>query len=159
MAKPLLTLDIMGDIQLSRGLSRFADNVKDLSKPFREIVKQFHEIESQQFASEGGRGSGGWAPLAPITREQKAREGFPSRILVRTRLLLESLTGKNPWSIMDVKPLELRVGTKLEYGRYHQEGTRHMPKRPVIDLTERDKMSFMKTIQRYLVQKIRTEIK
>lgn len=154
MAQPILTLDIMGDKQLARGLSRFADDVKDLKEPFREIVKQFYEIEEKQFQSEGGYGSGGWKPLSPRTVELKRKAGFPNKILVREKFLMESLTGKNPWSIAEVRPLEMRVGSKLEYARFHQKGTSTMPARPVIDLTEGDKMTFMKTIQRYLVNQI-----
>lgn len=154
MAQPVLTLDIMGDEQLVRGLSRFADDVKDLREPFREIVKEFHKIEQKQFQSEGGYGSGGWAPLSPRTVELKQRAGFPDKILVRERFLIESLTGETPWSITEVRPLEMRVGSKLEYARFHQKGTGAMPARPVIDLTEGDKMTFMKTIQRYLVNQI-----
>lgn len=155
MAQPILTLDIMGDTQLSRGLSRFADDAKDLKEPFREIVKLFHEIEEKQFQSEGGYGSGGWAPLAPSTVEAKQKAGFPDKILVRTRVLMESMMGKNPWTVTEVRSLELRMGSKLEYARFHQKGAPGMPARPVIDLTEGDKMSFMKTIQRYLVQQMR----
>lgn len=154
MTQPILTLDVMGDEQISRGFSRFADDVRDLREPFREIVKQFHGIELKQFESEGGYGSGGWRPLAPSTAEQKRREGFPDRILTRTRLLVESLTGQNPWSIAEIRPLEMRVGSRLECARFHQKGTGRMPARPVIDLTEGDKMNFMKTIQRYLVNQI-----
>ncbi len=153
MAEPLLTIDVMGDEQLARGLSRFADDVRDLREPFREIVKQFHKIEGKQFESEGKYGSGGWRPLAPSTAEQKRREGFPDKILVREKHLMESLTGETPWSMVEVRPLEMRVGTKLDYAAYHQQG-RGVPKRPIINLTEKDKMDFMKIIQRYLVNQV-----
>lgn len=157
MAGPLLNIDVMGDVQLSRGFSRFAEDVKDLSEPFREIVRQFKGIEQKQFNTEGGYGSGGWKPLAPSTVEHKEREGFSAKILVRTGLLMESLTGESPWTIAEVRPLELRLGTKLEYALLHQKGTSRMPARPVIDLTEKDKMDFMKTIQRYLVKNMKKE--
>ena len=153
MAGPLITIDIMGDKQLVRGFSRFADEVKDLREPFGEIVKQFHAIEQKQFETEGGYGSGGWHPLASSTLERKRREGFPNKILVRTRQLMDSLTGKSSASVVESRPLQLRIGTTLGYARIHQQGL-GLPTRPVIDLTEGDKMAFMKTIQRYLVNQI-----
>lgn len=152
MAGFVLTFDVDGDTQVARGFSRFADNVKDLSDAFREIAKDFHESEERQFDTEGGYGAGGWAPLAPSTIESKARRGFPDRILVRTGQLRDSLMGRGPRAVEVVRPLELRVGTELDYARYHQRGTRRMPARPVIMLPEEQKTRMHKTIHRYLVK-------
>lgn len=158
MPQPILTFDVMGDVQLSRGLSRFADDVKDLREPFREIVKQFHKIEKQQFDSEGGYGSGGWTPLSPATIEQKARVGFPDKILVRTGALRNSLVGETGESEIEIRPLQMRKRVKLRYAIYHQTSTSRMPARPLIQLTEKDKMDFMKTIQRYLVKQAKERL-
>ncbi len=147
-----LRVDVAGDVQLARSFSRFADDVKDLSDAFREIAKDFHEVvERKQFESEGSYGSGGWAALSPDYAEQKARD-FPGRpLLVRTGLMKESLLGENPWSIEDIQPLQMKVGTKLEYAIYHQKKTSKMPARPVIDLTEEDKRRFTHIIHKSLV--------
>jgi len=158
MAQPfLLSIDVAGDKQLQRGLSRFGKDVKDLKEPFREIVKDFHQIMEEQFDTEGGYGSGGWKPLTPATTDQKARYGFPSSILVRTGLLKESLLGGNPWSIESVKPLELKLGTKVPYSIYHQKGGGRLPERPIIQLTDGDKTRWMKIIHKYLVTQIKKE--
>ncbi len=37
MPEPILTFEVDGDVQLARGFSRFADDVKDLRVPFRGI--------------------------------------------------------------------------------------------------------------------------
>lgn len=151
MSQPLLVFDVMGDVQLARGFSRFTDDIKDLRDAFKEIVKTFHKIEEKQFDTEGGYGSGGWTPLALSTIARKARGGFPDRMLVRTGDLRASVLGKGPYAIEEIRPLELRMGTSLTYARYHQQG-RGVSARPVIQLTEDDKKSFMKSIQRYLVK-------
>jgi len=158
MAAPfVLSLDIAGDQQLSRGLSRFADDVKDLREPFREIVKDFHEVEKKQFESEGGYGSGGWDALSSSTLKQKERAGFPSTIMVRTGELKDSLTGSNPGAIEEVKPLYLKVGTTVHYALYHQKGRGRPPRRPLIDLTEADKTRWMKFVHKYLVRKMKQD--
>lgn len=155
MAKPLtLSFEVMGTQEISRGFSRFADKVKDLSDAFREIVKDFHEGERRQFETGGGYGAGGWKPLAPSTVAFKSRYGLPSQVLVRTGLLRESLIGENPWSIAEVRKLEAIMGTKLTYGRYHQTGTEQMPDRPVIMLPEEQKTRWTKIIHKHLVQQL-----
>ena len=160
MAQPFVfSLDIAGDKQLQRGLSRFGEDVKDLREPFREIVKDFHEIERKQFDSEGGYGSGGWKALAPSTLKQKERAGFPTTIMVRTGKLKESLISKTGDTVEEVRPLELRVGTEVSYAIYHQSTTPRtkLPRRPLIDLTEADKKRWMKIFQRYLVKEMKKE--
>lgn len=156
MAQPLLTFEVMGEVQLSRGLSRFAEDVKDLREPFREIIQQLYDIERQQFDTEGGRAES-WQPLAPSTVERKERGGFGSKILVRTEAMESSLTGQTTDTRVEVQPLLMRFGTKVPYAGYHQTGTTHMPARPVIKLIESDKLAIMKTLHRYLVKQAKKE--
>ena len=155
MAGFQLSFEVMGDKQVARGFSRFAGEVKDISDAFREIAKDFKEIEKKQFDSEGGYGSGGWKPLAASTLRQKARLGHPSDILVATGAMRDSLVGNTGDTIEEVKPKSLRVGTKRGYARYHQKSA--SKRRPVIELTSGDKTRWSKIIQRYLVKNIKKE--
>jgi len=152
-----LQFDVMGDQQVVRSFSRFAESVKDLSEPFREIVRDFHEIEKKQFESEGGYGSGGWQPLASSTIEEKQRRGFPLQIMVRTGDLRDVLTGGKS-GYEDIKPLELKI-MMLAYGKYHQSTAPRtkLPRRPLIELTEGDKTRWTKIIHQYLVKEARRE--
>lgn len=144
-------LTVSGDTQLMRGLSRFSEGIKDLTPAFREIVKDFKEIERKQFDSSGSYGSGGWAPLSPRYAAWKDAN-YPGRgVLVRSGLMMESLTSTNPWTIEEIKPLSLRVGTSIPYARYHQKGGGRLPRRPIVDLTEADKTRWMKFLQAQLV--------
>ena len=158
MAGFQFVIDVAGDTQVMRGFSRMADNVKDLSDAFREIVQDFHEIvETQQFESEGRYGSGGWAPLKPEYAERKEKEYPGAPIMVRTGLLKESLLGQNPYAREDIKPLEMKVGTQVFYAKFHQKGTKKMSARPLIQLTQSDKTRWHKIIHRYLVEQARAE--
>jgi phage gpG-like protein len=152
-----ITFSIAGDEQLKRSLSRFGEHAKDLSEPFREIVKDFHKIEKKQFETEGGYGSGGWQPLSPRYAEWKSKK-FPGRpIMVLGGLLKESLLGNSPYSIEIVTPKSMDVGTVVNYAIYHQKGTPKMSARQLIQLTEEDKRRWIKFIQVYLVKQARAE--
>lgn len=145
----MFEFEVMGDKQVARGFSRFADDVKDLREPFQEIVKDFREIEKKQFSSEGGYGSGGWGPLASSTIEEKQRGGFPLQIMVRTGDLRDVMTGVKS-GYEDIKPLEMKI-MMLAIGKYHQTGTKRMPARPLVQLTEADKTRWTKIIHQHLV--------
>jgi len=157
MAEFKLTFEVDGDVQLERSFARFAENVKDAREPFREIAIDFHEIEREQFESEGGRGSGGWKPLSHDYAEWKA-ENFPgAKIMVQSGLLKGSLTGENPWSIESIEPLQMTLGTKLGYAKYHQRGGRKLPQRWLIDLTESDKKRWTDIFHSWLVKQANKE--
>lgn len=90
--------------------------------------------------------------MSPKYAEQKERD-YPGRqILVRTGKLKASLTGKTVDTIRIIHPLQMALGTTIPYAGYHQRGTPTMPRRPVVELTEQDKRSWTKIIQRFLVE-------
>lgn len=151
----VFTFEVDGQVEIARGFSRFADDVKDLSPAFREMVKDFHEGEKRQFESGGHYGAGGWRPLAPSTLERKAREGFPSDILVRTGELKASLVSGGGHAVEEVRELSMKVGTDLKYGIHHQRGTSRMPARPIIRLPEEQKTRWHKIIHKFLVQRMK----
>lgn len=149
----VLNFDVAGEEQVRRGFSRFADDVKDLRPAFREIVNDFAEISGKQFSTEGRYGSGGWAPLSAEYAKWKTKH-YPSRpILVLSGRLRESMIGSNE-TIRDIQHLTLRMGSKVPYALYHQEGTKYMPARKPIQLTDDDKKRWTKYIHTFLVQSI-----
>jgi phage gpG-like protein len=150
-----LTFDVAGDVQLQRSFSRFTEDVKDYSPAFRAIAVEFFKGEEQQFASGGRSGSGGWAPLAPSTLAHKRLMGYPPDILVRTGALRDALSKITGDTIREVDPLQLRLGTTLPYGMYHQKGTTVFPARPPIQLNERQKVAWTKLIHLHLIRSAR----
>lgn len=149
-----LQFQVAGDVQLSRGIERFADDVKDLRKPFKEIAASFKKIEEKQFGSQGGYGSGGWAALRESTIARKERGGYPMTIMVRSGALRDSLTKGASGAIVEIHPLDLTLGTGLPHAIFHQKGI-GVVARPLIQLTEQDKRDWMKILQKYLVTQAR----
>lgn len=150
-----LQFDVMGDQQVLRGFSRLAESCKDFSEPFKDILKDFREIEKKQFSSQGGYGSGGWKPLKDSTVRQKQILGYPEQILVRSGELRDVMTGLRS-GYEEVEPLEMRIMT-LSFGKYHQKGTTKMAARPLVQLTEDDKKRWTKIIHTYLITQYRKE--
>lgn len=150
---------VLGETQLSRSLDRWANTVIDATPAFAQILNHMKEQVSEQFASEGGRGSGGWAELKPETIDFKSRMGYPLEILHRTLALKYSLTAKgNPdGGVATVGPNSLVYGTEIEYAIYHQKGApnANLPVRKVIDFTEEDRQSMVKILQTYVIEQSR----
>lgn len=135
-------------VQLHRAIKLFADGVSDLRPAWPEIIDMFHAIEKEQFQTEGGAGdSGPWVALSPRYAATKGGGG----ILVRSGALMASLTGGSGELREETKD-SLRIGSGVKYGLYHQLGTRRMPQRKVIDLSERNKARLMRVLQGYLVR-------
>lgn len=98
-----------------------------------EVEEETRERFAQQVASTGAA----WAPLAPSTIAKKGH----SRILVETGRLGVSLTQPgHPDAITEIvdEPGQggFSRGTGVEYAGFHQAGTKRMPARPPVGVTE-----------------------
>ncbi len=143
-----ISLSVFGDEQISRDLLRFGENAMDMTDAFQSLATDFYAMEARQFATQGGFGSGGWAPLAPSTR---AKKGTGSRILVDSGALKGSLTGPGSGSIRKITPDEMEVGTSISYAQYHQHGTSRMPMRKPVELRAVDKVRWVKVLQGHII--------
>ena len=117
-------------------LKSLISKAKDFSAVYKEIAKSFYQFQERQFRS-GGAEIGGWKPLAKSTLRQKFRLGYPPDILVRTGRLMRSLASKTTDTIEEITSRDLRIGTGIPYAIYHQKGTKKMPARPLIALTQK----------------------
>lgn len=151
--QPMLTFEVAGEVQLRRAFSRFGDGVTDLRAPFTGIADDFEKMSERIFASEGSTGGRGqWAPLTQAYAARKAKIAPGKSILRLTDRLWRSLTGRNSAdAIRSIKKDELRLGSKVPYGLYHQDARSPRTKRRPIDLAERDKRRWGKIVQRHLV--------
>lgn len=148
------TGDISGDVQLDRAFNRLDHFISDLRSVWPEVAKTFYEIEAEQFGSEGSKGaSGKWSALSPAYAKFKAIQ-FPGQPILRaTNSLFESLTGPEAAdSIFRAEPTELVIGSKAPYALTHQRGSKRLPARPPISLSENDKRKLQKSIQSQLVK-------
>lgn len=148
----ILTFEIAGEKQIARELLRFSGAATDASPAFMAIGDLIIAETREQFASEGGHASGGWRALKASTLDRKRRLGLRLEILRATDTLLHSLTVKgDPNMIFQSSPTELVFGTRVPYAEYHQTGTRTMPRRRPLELTENARRESVKILQRYIV--------
>lgn len=145
-----VTFEIFGDEQLISefvGVSERLLNPDDAADGVRDYLNTYL---SEQFESEGGR-SGGWAALAPSTIEQKARKGLDPRILHATLAMRRALTPA-AFVVHSADALEIRLGTWVpKYAMYHQYGTKRMPRRPIIETSDKDRREIVKIVQKAIV--------
>jgi hypothetical protein len=167
----LLVFEVAGDKLIERELLRMGDYAQDATPAFAAIGGFMMAETKEQFATEGHRASGGWAPLAPSTIQKRGgagrsggaiftnpgggggfTSGGPVRILHDTGALEQSLTEpKGANQILEVTPQELVFGSRLPYAHYHQTGTRRMPRRRPLEFTEAAKRDMVKILQRFVV--------
>lgn len=150
---PTIIIESFGVNFLQRALLRIGTRAVASAPALEAIATLMIESERQQFETEGGHASGGWAPLAASTIEKKAKEGLDPRILHATLQLQSSLTERgNPEMILEVAPGFIRFGTTTPHARYHQDGTSHVPQRKPIDFREIDRVAWVKILQRWIMR-------
>lgn len=145
-----MSFTFLGDDQIDRTLLRFELGAADASPAFDAMGDSLRLAELKQFKSEGGYGSGGWAPLSPAYAAAKRRRWGKKPILQASGLLKTSLTTR-PFPVDVVEAHFAVFGTDLDYAGYHQAGTDRMPARPVIDLPESLRQRWVKILQRWLL--------
>jgi phage gpG-like protein len=174
-------LDIAGEIQMDRGIARFADGVADYRPIWPVIEDDFYAMEKEQFETEGGAGGEHWVEPSPEYEGWKEAH-YPGRpILERKGDLKRSLTNANdPNTVRIEQRKTLTLGTRIPYAIYHQTGSRDyvqgkslgqgrdkagrfsgerfergsggLPQRKEIQFTEGVKRTTMHHVQTYLVQ-------
>jgi len=148
-----VSLQVDGQAQFDRAFSRFSDGIKDLRPLWDKLAQEFYRIEDEQFASEGAHSGNPWKPLSPKYQAWKEKQIPGPMILELTNKLKLSLTYKGSSAHVRIEePLSISLGSSLPYARYHQTGTRRMPARKPIDLSEEDKRKLGKIIHRGLVK-------
>jgi len=148
-------LEIAGEVQMDRGIARFADGVTDYRPIWAMVEDDFYALEKRQFESEGAEGGDSWQPLSPAYAEWKEAHYPGMPILERTGNLQQSLTNPaDPDAVCIEERKALTVGTRVPYAIYHQslEPRTVLPRRPEIMLTEGFKRTVMHHVQQYLMQ-------
>lgn len=148
-------LEIAGEVQMDRGIARFADGVTDYRPIWPIIEDDFYAEEKAQFKSEGAEGGEKWPELsAEYAGWKEAR--YPGKpILQRTGNLVASLTsGSHPDAVRVRERKTLTLGSKVPYAIYHQSPAprKRLPRRPEIMLTEEFKRGVMHHIHGYVVE-------
>lgn len=144
---------VAGQVEMDRGIARFADGVADYRPIWPVIADDFYAQIKAQFATEGAEGGEKWAELSPEYAKWKEVHFEGKPILQRSGDLMASLTSPNDANAVYIEGRKtLTVGSKVSYAIYHQKGTKKMPARPEIQMSENFKRMAMKNVQAYLVQ-------
>ena len=147
------TVDVIG---LDDVLARFAGVEKgmlDLRQlgAWKAVASEFRKIEAEHFAGEGRHNR--WRPLKPVYKAWKDVHYPGKPILQREGDLYESLTREGHTNhVFQESAQEMVIGTKDPKAVHHHRGTKRMPSRKPIDLTDADKERMMKPIEQKLVQ-------
>ena len=141
--------EIDGAVQLNRAFSRYNEQLRDIRGALPQVKEAFYKGERKQF--EQGMGRGKWAPLSPEYADWKARHYPGRKILELTGLLKETMFGGTSYLKWYAEPQELAVEVSVPYALFHQRGTRRMPAREVIWLTEETKRDITLAFHRYAV--------
>lgn len=113
-----VTVDDSSAQRLLRGMQRRSGNFRPVFLDARRMLEQSNV---ENFTS-SGLPVGGWAP-------RKQQVAWP--LMIRTGKLFTSLTNLRG-APNDIGLRSAVFGTKVEYAKFHQNGTRHMPKRLVV---------------------------
>jgi len=141
---------VEGEEQVSRMLSRTTEKIADMAPFFQAAGVLMQTSMEEQFGTEGGR-TGGWAPLSERYAADKAKKYGSRPILQASGALIGSLVGGGGGHIERVQGNDtLEFGSSIPYGTYHQTGTSRMPQRRILDLTDGDRRSLMKLLQRHM---------
>lgn len=150
MAGMYLRWDIEGQRSLSRRLEGLAVDMNDLTVPFRKSANMLVGVFSKDvFSTQGAVIGKKWKRLSPYTVAQKARLGYTTEPMVRTRNLQRSFRSV-------VASDQAAIYNTAEYFKYHQSRQpRHkLPRRVMMSLGEQQKQSVVKIFQRYLQEQL-----
>jgi phage gpG-like protein len=144
----IVELAFEGDVQLKRKLMRIGDRAVNARPAFEAIGQLLFDLEREQFSSEGGRASGGWAALADSTVRSRGSSG---PILKSSGALEASLTGRGGDNTFRASDEFLLFGSSVDYAGFHQTGTSRMPQRRPLELTESDRRGVVKILQEFVL--------
>jgi phage gpG-like protein len=139
---------VTGDEQVEHRLLGMAARSMNFSPVLGLIAEDMADKVDEQF----DEGQGNWAPLAPATVAQKAREGLDPRILHATVSMRRSFADEgHPDHVEHVTDSELLFGSSDPKAPLHQAGTSRMPARRILDFTPANFRVWSKMIQAYLI--------
>jgi phage gpG-like protein len=127
-------LDKVGKLSLSRFVMGEA----------ARIIKKFSKANFTL------QGSGQYPPLSARYAKTKSRLRPGSPILVYDGDLRDSIVKKTKDSILVIGEAFLILGTKVPYAIFHDQGTKHMPQRKPLFLTEKMVVQIVKVYEAHL---------
>lgn len=109
--------------------------VRHMEPAWEVFAEAFRVDEIELFATEGASGGHPWAPLSPSYSAWKIMHAPGEPLLVLEGDLVDSLT-ERPFGVERIRAQDAEVGTDDETAGWHQHGTRNMPARPPVQMSE-----------------------
>ena len=129
-----MALNVHIDVDADKAIRAFAmmkERSDNLTPVFLWAKEELELANAANFAANGLPTKRAWSPLDPEYGSWKSKRFPGAGTLVRTGKLFRSLTDMKG-SVNVVRPRSAEFGTSVEYAKFHQNGTRHMPKRQVV---------------------------
>lgn len=144
--------NVDGEAQLRRWLDIAADSVDDFSTIFELLAEDFRKTQTEVFKREGANeGLSRWKQLSPGYKKWKDAHYPGKPILTLTGKMKHSLIRRSATDHIErISPNTLEIGTKDFKAILHQRGTRKLPKRKVIDLSDAQKRRWTQIAHREL---------
>lgn len=127
----MIKLDGRSIAPLRRKIHAMKERAGNLIPAWDVLIDWFADQERLQFGQRGARWRTLWPELTEGTIKDKRELGYSGDILIRETDLLRSLTDR-PLSIERLSAREATAGTRVPYARFHQDGTKRMPRRVLI---------------------------
>lgn len=125
----------------------------DLRFALNEIGRSVLKENIKSFILKGG---GKFAPLSARYKVAKEKKYPGSPILVVNGTLRDSVTRRGArGSVFNLRSDSIEVGSSLPYARFIQDGTKNMPARPYLFVTEQQEDNFLRIIESEIDRQIR----
>lgn len=155
MARGLhIEVTAFGDEQVARDLLRIGDRGVNLRPLWPLLAKYFYAMERAQFATEGAFSGHPWERLKDATIRRKRAKNQDKGILRATDTLYKSLTRQTArYASRTNSAGTFFRGSTHPVGVHHQHGAPRagVPMRKPVDFRERDKLAWVKMIQRFVI--------
>ena len=146
----VLKFNVRGHTQMARNIRIFVDDLQRLGEFFAEALDIVTARSDALFAAQGSNveKANAWPPLAASTLKARERRwGYYKRAPSRPSVLrwTGNLQENRERHVTDRSgKLTYRAG----YGVYHQDGGGKLPRRVVVDLSNKTNMEIVKALQR-----------
>jgi phage gpG-like protein len=127
---PVTQVEVFGDKHLIAVMDAWAMRSANAEPAYEAMHHYLLGVEQELFESEGESGAHGSWP------ERSGTHKYDHPIMQASRDLMNSLTqADDPNHHWVVTPVGFAMGTRLDYGEFHQTGTEFLPQRRILDLT------------------------
>lgn len=132
MATRVQIFDRRSTSQVKRKILAMRERAQNVTPAWNALIDWWTHGNMQQFGTQGKRWRTPWKELNPLYLAAKRNDGWMGDILVRTSHLRRSMTDR-PLPIEHITPHEVSAGTNVKYARFHQDGTKRMRPRKLLN--------------------------